>query len=312
MASRGVNKVILVGNLGQDPEVRYMPNGGAVANITLATSESWRDKATGEMKEQTEWHRVVLFGKLAEVASEYLRKGSQVYIEGQLRTRKWTDQSGSGLVTPQKLWLTLAALCRCWVVVRAALLQVAISVVVSRRAVGVSLSSRRVAISSAAARSLVRSSPLRQRRLTSRRWTLMMTFRSTFSVIKTIGYIVLRWMIKASASHKKEASVMEASTYQVKIIGHCGGVEFHLFYHHRLDVVPDSGDIRHCDAKQPHREPAGGNHAQTAADHCKPDIIRPTKTDVECAGQKHHYGMEKLPAKRRTTPVVRVAIKQFL
>ncbi|MFW0767384.1 single-stranded DNA-binding protein SSB1 [Trabulsiella odontotermitis] len=94
MASRGVNKVILVGNLGQDPEVRYMPNGGAVANITLATSESWRDKQTGEMKEQTEWHRVVLFGKLAEVASEYLRKGSQVYIEGQLRTRKWTDQSG--------------------------------------------------------------------------------------------------------------------------------------------------------------------------------------------------------------------------
>ncbi|MCU3449381.1 single-stranded DNA-binding protein SSB1, partial [Enterobacter hormaechei subsp. steigerwaltii] len=90
MASRGVNKVILVGNLGQDPEVRYMPSGGAVANITLATSESWRDKATGEMKEQTEWHRVVLFGKLAEVAGEYLRKGSQVYIEGQLRTRKWT------------------------------------------------------------------------------------------------------------------------------------------------------------------------------------------------------------------------------
>ncbi|HEN1095796.1 TPA: single-stranded DNA-binding protein [Escherichia coli] len=94
MASGGVNKVILVGNLGQDPEVRYMPNGGAVANITLATSESWRDKQTGEMKEQTEWHRVVLFGKLAEVAGEYLRKGSQVYIEGQLRTRKWTDQAG--------------------------------------------------------------------------------------------------------------------------------------------------------------------------------------------------------------------------
>lgn len=94
MASRGVNKVILVGNLGQDPEVRYMPNGGVVANITLATSESWRDKQTGEMKEQTEWHRVVLFGKLAEVAGEYLRKGSQVYIEGQLRTRKWTDQAG--------------------------------------------------------------------------------------------------------------------------------------------------------------------------------------------------------------------------
>lgn len=94
MASRGVNKVILVGNLGQDPEVRYMPNGGAVANITLATSESWRDKATGELKEKTEWHRVVLFGKLAEVAGEYLRKGSQVYIEGSLQTRKWTDQAG--------------------------------------------------------------------------------------------------------------------------------------------------------------------------------------------------------------------------
>jgi len=94
MASRGVNKVILVGNLGQDPEVRYMPNGGAVANITLATSESWRDKATGEQKEKTEWHRVVLFGKLAEVAGEYLRKGSQVYIEGKLNTRKWTDQAG--------------------------------------------------------------------------------------------------------------------------------------------------------------------------------------------------------------------------
>ncbi|AOM42443.1 single-stranded DNA-binding protein SSB1 [Xenorhabdus hominickii] len=94
MASRGVNKVILVGNLGQDPEVRYMPNGGAVANITLATSESWRDKQTGEMREKTEWHRVVLFGKLAEVAGEYLRKGSQVYIEGALQTRKWQDQSG--------------------------------------------------------------------------------------------------------------------------------------------------------------------------------------------------------------------------
>ena len=101
MASRGVNKVILVGNLGQDPEVRYMPNGGDCAKLTLATSESWRDKATGEMKEQTEWHRVVLFGKLAEVASEYLRKGSQVYIEGQLRTRKWTDQSGQDRYTTE-------------------------------------------------------------------------------------------------------------------------------------------------------------------------------------------------------------------
>lgn len=94
MASRGVNKVILVGNLGQDPEIRYMPNGGAVANITLATSESWRDKTTGEQKEKTEWHRVVLFGKLAEVAGEYLKKGSQIYIEGKLNTRKWTDQAG--------------------------------------------------------------------------------------------------------------------------------------------------------------------------------------------------------------------------
>ncbi|EJC1153988.1 single-stranded DNA-binding protein [Cronobacter sakazakii] len=94
MASKGVNKVILVGNLGQDPDVRYMPNGGAVTSLRLATSESWRDKQTGEMKEVTEWHSVVLYGKLAEVAGEYLRKGSQIYIEGQLRTRKWQDQSG--------------------------------------------------------------------------------------------------------------------------------------------------------------------------------------------------------------------------
>lgn len=101
--AKGINKVILVGNLGQDPEVCYLPSGGAVANITLATSESWRDKATGEQKEQTEWHRVVLFGKLAEVAGEYLRKGSQVYIEGQLRTRKWTDQSGTEKYTTEVL-----------------------------------------------------------------------------------------------------------------------------------------------------------------------------------------------------------------
>ncbi|WP_407907645.1 single-stranded DNA-binding protein [Escherichia coli] len=94
MTVRGINKVIIVGNLGQDPEVRYMPNGGAVANLSLATSESWRDKQTGEMRENTEWHRVVLFGKLAEVASEYLRKGAQVYVEGQLRTRNWPDDSG--------------------------------------------------------------------------------------------------------------------------------------------------------------------------------------------------------------------------
>ncbi len=101
MASRGVNKVILVGNLGSDPEVRYMPSGGAVANITIATSETWRDKTTGEQREKTEWHRVALFGKLAEVAGEYLRKGSQVYIEGQLQTRKWQDQSGQERYTTE-------------------------------------------------------------------------------------------------------------------------------------------------------------------------------------------------------------------
>ncbi|WP_372773627.1 single-stranded DNA-binding protein [Pantoea sp. WEP] len=95
MSARGVNKVILVGHLGQDPEVRYMPDGKAVTGLSLATSETWRDKQTGENREITEWHRVVLFGKLAEVAGEYLRKGSQVYIEGQLRTRKWTDNSGT-------------------------------------------------------------------------------------------------------------------------------------------------------------------------------------------------------------------------
>ena len=94
MASRGINKVILVGNLGNDPEVKYTNSGSAIANLTVATSESWNDKTTGEKREAVEWHRVVLFGKLAEVASEYLRKGSQVYIEGQLRTRKWTDNAG--------------------------------------------------------------------------------------------------------------------------------------------------------------------------------------------------------------------------
>ena len=94
MAARGVNKVILVGHLGQDPDVRYMPNGGAVANLTLATSETWRDKQSGELRENTEWHRVVMFGKLAEVAGEYLRKGAQVYIEGQLRTCHWQDDAG--------------------------------------------------------------------------------------------------------------------------------------------------------------------------------------------------------------------------
>ncbi|HIE9152639.1 TPA: single-stranded DNA-binding protein [Klebsiella variicola subsp. variicola] len=94
MASRGVNKVIIIGRLGQDPEVRYAPSGAAFANLTVATSEQWRDKQTGEQKEQTEWHRVVISGKLAEIAGEYLRKGSEVYLEGKLRTRKWTDQNG--------------------------------------------------------------------------------------------------------------------------------------------------------------------------------------------------------------------------
>ncbi|WP_426576228.1 single-stranded DNA-binding protein [Xenorhabdus stockiae] len=94
MSSRGINKVILVGYLGQDPEIRYLPTGGTVTTLSLATSDSWRDKQTGETREKTEWHRVVIFGKLAEIAAEYLQKGAQVYIEGQLQTRKWQDQQG--------------------------------------------------------------------------------------------------------------------------------------------------------------------------------------------------------------------------
>lgn len=101
MAARGVNKVILIGSLGNDPEVKYLPSGGAVANIAIATSESWRDKATGEQKKKTEWHRIAIFGKLAEIAGEYLRKGSQVYVEGQLQTRKWQDQSGQDRYTTE-------------------------------------------------------------------------------------------------------------------------------------------------------------------------------------------------------------------
>ena len=99
--ARGINKVILVGNLGKDPEVRYMPNGNAVANITLATTESWKDKQTGETQEKTEWHRVVLFRRLGEIAGEYLKKGSQVYVEGSLRTRKWQDKSGNDRYTTE-------------------------------------------------------------------------------------------------------------------------------------------------------------------------------------------------------------------
>ena len=93
--ARGINKVILIGNLGADPETRAMPSGTTVANLRVATSESWRDKQTGEQQERTEWHRVALFGRLAEVAGEYLRKGSQVSIEGSLRTRKWQDKQGN-------------------------------------------------------------------------------------------------------------------------------------------------------------------------------------------------------------------------
>ncbi len=93
--ARGINKVILVGNLGADPETRYMPSGSAVTNLSVATSETWKDKQTGEQKERTEWHKVAMFNRLAEIAAEYLRKGSQVYIEGKLRTRKWQDRDGN-------------------------------------------------------------------------------------------------------------------------------------------------------------------------------------------------------------------------
>ncbi|MBU1558993.1 MAG: single-stranded DNA-binding protein [Gammaproteobacteria bacterium] len=99
--ARGVNKVILIGNLGSDPETRYMPNGGAVTNVSLATSEFWKDKESGEQHEKTEWHRVVFFGRLAEIAGEYLKKGSKVFIEGSLRTRKWQDKSGTDRYTTE-------------------------------------------------------------------------------------------------------------------------------------------------------------------------------------------------------------------
>ncbi len=99
--ARGINKVILVGNVGKDPETRYMPNGKAVTNFSLATSDGWTDKQTGDKQERTEWHNVVLFEKLAEIASQYLRKGSQVYIEGSLRTRKWQDKEGKDRYTTE-------------------------------------------------------------------------------------------------------------------------------------------------------------------------------------------------------------------
>ncbi len=100
MATRGVNKVILVGNLGNDPEVRYMPNGNAVANLSLATSESWKDQQ-GQVQERTEWHRLTMYRRLAEIAGEYLKKGSQIYVEGKLQTRKWQDQQGQDRYTTE-------------------------------------------------------------------------------------------------------------------------------------------------------------------------------------------------------------------
>jgi len=99
--ARGINKVILVGNLGKDPETRYMPNGKAVTNFSIATSESWKDKQTGEQREQTEWHSVVMYDRLAEIAAEYLRKGSQIYVEGRIRTRKWQDKEGNDRYTTE-------------------------------------------------------------------------------------------------------------------------------------------------------------------------------------------------------------------
>lgn len=101
MASRGINKVILVGNLGNDPETRFMPSGGAVTNLSIATSESWKDKNSGQQQERTEWHRVVFFNRLAEIAGEYLKKGSKVYVEGSLRTRKWQDNNGQDKYTTE-------------------------------------------------------------------------------------------------------------------------------------------------------------------------------------------------------------------
>jgi len=99
--ARGINKVIIVGNCGQDPETRYLPSGGAVTNMSLATSESWKDKNTGEQQERTEWHKVVFFNRLGEIAGEYLKKGSKVYVEGSLRTRKWQGQDGSDRYTTE-------------------------------------------------------------------------------------------------------------------------------------------------------------------------------------------------------------------
>lgn len=106
----GVNKVIIVGRLGQDPEIRYMPDGKAVANLSVATSESWKDKQTGQKQEKTEWHRIVIFGKLAEIAGEYLSKGSQAYFEGKLQTRKWQDKNGQDKYTTEIISNTMQML----------------------------------------------------------------------------------------------------------------------------------------------------------------------------------------------------------
>jgi single-strand DNA-binding protein len=99
--ARGINKVILIGHLGQDPEVKYMPSGAAVANVSIATTESWKDKNSGEKQDRTEWHKVVFFARLAEIVGEYLRKGSQVYVEGRLQTRKWQDKNGQDRYTTE-------------------------------------------------------------------------------------------------------------------------------------------------------------------------------------------------------------------
>ena len=108
--SRGVNKVILVGNLGLDPEMRYLPSGSAVTNVSVATNESWKDKQTGQQQDRTEWHRVVMFNRLAEIAGQYLKKGSQIYLEGRLQTRKWQDQSGMDRYTTEIIALDMQML----------------------------------------------------------------------------------------------------------------------------------------------------------------------------------------------------------
>ncbi len=110
MASRGINKVILIGNLGADPEVRYLPSGKAVTSLSLATSESWKDRQSGEMQERTEWHRISLFDRLAEIAGQYLKKGSKVYVEGRLQTRKWQDRDGNDRYTTEVIANTMQML----------------------------------------------------------------------------------------------------------------------------------------------------------------------------------------------------------